>query len=118
MGWITCGSFSTQYEGLKLDDIHSLIMLYPEPKNYISEIELLLPQGKHSEFLLEVNQPYSYNEWEIYQLSYDDEFGKWSDSSTVEFVRDPWLPVVYTGIFLMIAGALYLFWFGRLRKND
>jgi len=118
LGWITCGSFSTQYEGLKLDDIHSLIMLYPEPKNYISEIELLLPQGKHSEFLLEVNQPYSYDNWEIYQLSYDDEFGKWSDSSTVELVRDPWLPVVYTGISLMIVGALYLFWFGRLRKND
>lgn len=118
MGWITCGSFSTQYEGLKLDDTHSIIMLYPEPKNYISEIELLLPQGKHSDFLLEVNQPYAYNNWEIYQLSYDDEFGKWSDSSTVELVRDPWLPVVYTGIFLMIAGALYLFWFGRLRKNN
>lgn len=118
MGWITCGSFTTQYEGLKLDDIHSLIMLYPEPKNYISEIELFLPQGKLSDFLLEVNQPYSYNEWEIYQLSYDDEFGKWSDSSVVELVKDPWLPVIYTGIFLMLAGALYLFWYGRLRKNS
>lgn len=118
MGWITCGSFTTQYEGLKLDDTHSMIMLYPEPKNYISEIELFLPQGKHSDFLLEVNQPYSYNEWEIYQLSYDDEFGKWSDSSVVELVKDPWLPVIYTGIFLMLAGALYLFWYGRLRKNS
>lgn len=118
MGWITCGSFTTQYEGLKLDDTHSMIMLYPEPKNYISEIELFLPQGKLSDFLLEVNQPYSYNEWEIYQLSYDDEFGKWSDSSVVELVKDPWLPVIYTGIFLMLAGALYLFWYGRLRKNS
>lgn len=118
MGWITCGSFTTQYEGLKLDDIHSLIMLYPEPKNYISEIELFLPQGKLSDFLLEVNQPYSHNEWEIYQLSYDDEFGKWSDSSVVELVKDPWLPIIYTGIFLMLAGALYLFWYGRLRKNS
>lgn len=118
MGWITCGSFTTQYEGLKLDDTHSMIMLYPEPKNYISEIELFLPQGKQSDFLLEVNQPYSYNKWEIYQLSYDDEFGKWSDSSVVELVKDPWLPVIYTGIFLMLAGALYLFWYGRLRKNS
>ena len=118
VGWITCGSFSTQYESLKLDDTHSIIMLYPEPKNYISEIELFLPEGKLGDFSLEVNQPYSYNEWEIYQLSYDDEFGKWSDSSVVELVKDPWLPVVYTGIFLMLAGALYLFWFGRLRKNS
>lgn len=118
MGWITCGSFTTQYEGLKLDDTHSMIMLYPEPKNYISEIELFLPQGKLSDFFLEVNQPYSYNEWEIYQLSYDDKFGKWSDSSVVELVKDPWLPVIYTGIFLMLAGALYLFWYGRLRKNS
>ena len=116
-GWISCGSFNTQYEGLKLDETHSLIMLFPEPKNFISDIELFLPKGKQSEFSIEVNKPYSWEEWEIYQLSYDDEFGKWSDSSVVELVRDPWLPIVYSGIFLMLAGALYLFWFGRTRIN-
>jgi len=28
-------------------------------------------------------------------------------------VKDPWLPVVYLGIFLMMAGALFLFIFGK-----
>jgi hypothetical protein len=31
-------------------------------------------------------------------------------------VRDPWLPAVYTGIFLMMAGAIFLFIFGK-QKN-
>jgi len=117
IGWISCGSFNSQFEGLKLDSIHSMIMLFPEPKNYKSEIDLLLPSGDQSHFYLEVNKPYHWDEWEIYQLSYDDEFGKWSNSSVIELVRDPWLPVVYTGIFLMLAGAIYLFWFGRKRKK-
>lgn len=115
-GWMTCGSFNSQYESLKLDETHSMIMLFPEPKNYISEIDLLLPSGDMSHFNIEVNKPFTWDEWEIYQLSYDDEFGKWSDNSVVELVRDPWLPVVYTGIFLMLAGAIYLFWFGRTKK--
>jgi len=116
VGWITCGSFNSQYESLKLDETHSMIMLFPEPKNYKSEIDLLLPNGDQSHFYIEVNQPYTWGEWKIYQLSYDDELGKWSDSSVIELVRDPWLPVVYTGIFLMLVGAIYLFWFGRTKK--
>ncbi|MBN1650857.1 MAG: hypothetical protein JW857_05990 [Bacteroidales bacterium] len=116
IGWITCGSFNTQFESLKLDDKHAMIMLFPEPKNYKSEIDLLLPNGDQSHFYLEVNQPYTWDEWEIYQLSYDDEFGRWSDRSVVELVRDPWIKVVYTGIFLVLAGAIYLFWFGRSKK--
>jgi hypothetical protein len=35
--------------------------------------------------------------------------GKWSEVSVFELVRDPWLPAVYTGIFLMLAGAACLF---------
>jgi len=117
VGWITCGSFSAQYEGLKLSEQYSLIMLFPEPKNYISDIELYTAQGKQREFRLEVNKPFEYEGWEIYQVNYDDEFGKWSNNSTVELIRDPWLPIIYLGIFLMIAGAIYLFWFGRRVKE-
>ena len=49
----------------------------------------------------------------MYQLSYDEKFGKWSKLSVIELVRDPWLPVVYTGIFMMIIGAVYLIFKGR-----
>ncbi|KPL25985.1 MAG: hypothetical protein AMS23_03830, partial [Bacteroides sp. SM1_62] len=61
----------------------------------------------------EVNKPFKYRGWKLYQLSYDERMGKWSRVSVIEAVRDPWLPVVYTGIFLLLAGALYLFWIGQ-----
>ena len=49
----------------------------------------------------------------LYQLSYDERMGKWSQVSVIEAVRDPWLPIVYFGIFLLLAGAMYLFWIGQ-----
>lgn len=116
IGWLTCGSFNTPYESLKLNESHSLIMLIPEPKNYISHIEIYKPEGLYAVVQLEVNQPYKMGEWKIYQLSFDDEFGKWSDVSVIELVRDPWLPLVYIGIFLMLGGAIYMFWFGRNKR--
>lgn len=115
-GWISCGSFNTPYESMKLSEQHSLIMLVPEPKNYISKIGIFRPEGLEAEIQLEVNQPYQLDDWKIYQLSFNDEFGKWSNVSVVELVRDPWLPLVYSGIFLMMAGAIYMFWFGRTRR--
>ena len=54
---------------------------------------------------IEVNRPMEIEGWKIYQLSYDETKGRWSDISVFELVRDPWLPVVYTGIIMMMAGA-------------
>ena len=56
-----------------------------------------------------MNKPLSIAGWKIYQLSYDETKGKWSRMSVFELVRDPWLPIVYTGILMMIAGAIGLF---------
>jgi hypothetical protein len=44
--------------------------------------------------------------------------GKWSRTSTFELVRDPWLPVVYTGITMMLLGAVYLFAFAKIGKKN
>ena len=54
---------------------------------------------------------------EIYQLSYDETKGKWSRMSVFELVRDPWLPIVYTGILMMIAGAIGLFLSAPVKKR-
>jgi hypothetical protein len=43
---------------------------------------------------------------DIYQYGYDESMGKYSRQSVFELVRDPWLPLVYTGIFMLLAGAL------------
>ena len=58
---------------------------------------------------IRVNKPLSVRGWKIYQFSYDEARGKDSDISVFELVRDPWLPLVYLGIFMMLAGALSLF---------
>jgi len=58
---------------------------------------------------IEVNRPLKISGWNIYQLSYDETKGRWSDVSVFELVRDPWLPAVYAGIIMMVLGAVYLF---------
>ncbi len=117
-GWVTCGSFNKQYQSLKLDDDYSLIMLFPEPKEFTSNIDVIQKNGNHQEINLQVNKPFKTNGWKIYQLNYDSELGRWSDVSVIELIRDPWLPVVYTGVFLMLAGALFLFWVGSKNKTE
>jgi len=111
-GWISSGSFRVMYQHMPLDNHRFLVMTNPEPEKYSSDIviedgEVELP------LTLEVNKPFKYRGWKLYQLSYDERMGKWSRVSVIEAVRDPWLPVVYTGIFLLLAGALYLFWIGQ-----
>lgn len=112
-GWITCGSFTTQPEALRLNDDYSLIMLYPESKRFVSDLEIYTKSGLHDTLRLEVNKPIKLEGYEIYQLSYNSELGKWSNQSTLELVKDPWLPFVYTGLFLLLAGAVYMFWIGK-----
>ena len=69
------------------------------------------------EACIEVNKPLSIAGWKIYQLSYDETKGKWSRMSVFELVRDPWLPIVYTGILMMIAGAIGLFLSAPVKKE-
>jgi hypothetical protein len=118
-GWISSGSFMYPYESLKIDEKYSLVMTIPETKKFSSDIDILTQEGERISTVLEVNKPFSFGGYKIYQLSYDDKMGKWSDLSVLELVRDPWLPFVYIGIFMMIAGAFYMFWMGnKITKNQ
>jgi hypothetical protein len=46
--------------------------------------------------------------------------GAQSQISILELVSDPWLPFVYTGIYMMLAGAMCMFILGRgvKRKSE
>jgi hypothetical protein len=112
-GWITSGSFKLRAQSLLLDEKHLLIMLPPEPKRFSSEVQIYTKSGLSKKAAIEVNKPYKIMGWNLYQLSYNEKMGKWSDISIIELVRDPWLPVVYTGVFLLIAGAAFMFWQGK-----
>lgn len=116
-GWVSCGSYNKQYESLKLNDEYSLIMLFPEAKEFTSDIEIFQKNKKSQKRKLQVNKPFKVGDWKIYQLSYDSDLGRWSDVSVIELIKDPWLPVVYTGIFLMLVGAAYMFWVGAKKQN-
>ncbi len=112
-GWISCGSFMLPPEFLKLDDTYSLAMTNPEPRTYSSLIEVMTKDGKLIEHDLQVNKPLKVSGWNLYQLSYDERMGKWSELSVIEAIKDPWLSVIYPGIFMVLAGAVYMFWLGK-----
>ncbi len=57
-------------------------------------------------FVVEVNRPLRHRGWAVYQAGYDRAAGPESGYSVFQMVRDPWLPVVYAGIFLLAVGAV------------
>jgi hypothetical protein len=111
-GWISSGSFRVMQAHLQLDKHYFLAMTIPEPEKFSSDI-VIMDGAEELSLTLEVNKPYKHRGWKLYQLSYDERMGKWSQVSVIEAVRDPWLPIVYFGIFLLLAGAMYLFWIGQ-----
>lgn len=117
-GWLTSGSMLVEPAFVRADSMHSFVMLFPEARKFKSVLEKITPDGVHDTVTIEVNKPLMVNGWKIYQVSYDERMGKWSNLSILEAVRDPWLPVVYTGIFMLIAGAVWMFWLGKDIKDE
>ena len=87
------------------------------PKRYDSEVEIQTKTGKNIHATIDVNKPVEVDGWKIYQYGYDTQMGAMSTTSILELVRDPWLPLVYTGIYMMLAGAVCMFIFGGKRKR-
>ena len=94
--------------------LHEFTVDYYEdmtPKRFASDITVYTEDGKTLRGTVEVNKPMKVNGWKIYQYGYDVPTGGDSPYSVFLLVKDPWLPAVYTGIFLMLAGALCLMLF-------
>ena len=87
------------------------------PKRFASEIQILTKSGKNIETTVDVNKPVEVEGWKIYQYGYDTQMGAMSQISILELVSDPWLPLVYTGIYMMLAGAVCMFVFGGKKKS-
>ncbi len=116
-GWLSCGNSFYPYESLKINSKYSLVMLRPEPKEYSSEVIVYTEEMGSDTLTIEVNEPYAVEGWKIYQTGFDEKMGRDSKISIVEVVRDPWLVFVYIGIFMVIAGAVYIFWVGQRIKK-
>ena len=117
--WISAGNFQFSPRAIHLDDEHTLVMAPAEARKFQSDV--LIYQKDHLNEVLEekieVNHPISVGGWRIYQLSYDERMGRWSELSVVELISDPWLPVVYVGIFLLLAGGIALLFEVKTKKQ-
>jgi len=80
----------------------------PMPSRFASDVTVFTKDGQKINTVIEVNKPLKVNGWDIYQYSYDTAAGKESKVSIFELVRDPWLPIVFVGIYMLIAGAVIM----------
>ena len=86
------------------------------PRRFASDIQILTKTGEDIRTTIEVNKPVEVDGWKIYQYGYDTQMGAMSQISILELVSDPWLPLVYTGIYMMLAGAVCMFVLGGRRR--
>lgn len=117
-GWISCGNYISPVVTLRLDRKISLAMSMPRPKCYSSQLTIFTQDGQAFDTVIEVNRPVKVMGWKLYQTGFDEKKGKWSDISIVEAVRDPWLPIIYCGFFMLIIGAGFIFWRGRQSQTS
>ena len=117
-GWVSCGSFRMPSRNLNLFGDEVLIMTKPKAREFSSDVRIYRSSNDYEDHYIEVNKPIKVSGYRIYQTGYDEKFGKWSPSSTLELVRDPWITSVYVGIFMMLAGAIYLFWAGSQQEKE
>lgn len=111
-GWVNPGNSNNPSQNIMLDENTGVALQFPLPKSYRSDIKVYSKTDSIYNVSVEVNNPAYIEGWRIYQVSYNDKMGKWSETSILELNRDPWLPVVYVGLFMMIVGAVYLFVIG------
>ena len=88
------------------------------PKRFASDIIIYTQEEEIYRYTVDVNKPAELKGWKIYQYGYDTSMGAESNVSILELVRDPWLPSVYTGIYLMIAGAVLLLFTAQRKKIE
>jgi hypothetical protein len=108
-GWVSNGSYIYPYEVLYIDSTKSVAMPVQEVRKYTSKVTVYTKSGHVRKAEIEVNRPLSIENKVVYQYSYDETRGKYSQVSIFEIVTDPWLAVVYVGIFMLLAGALFMF---------
>ena len=116
-GWITSGSYLFPYQALRLKNGRMLAMPNREPRRFASLVNIYTQSGQNIQTEIEVNKPFTIEGWKIYQLSYNEQMGKWSNLSVFELVTDPWLPVVYIGIFMLLIGAVGMFLTASRKKE-
>ncbi len=117
-GWVCGGNVAQLYMTLNLDTTYCVVMTQPEPKRFLSYIDVFTEDGdEYKGVELEVNKPLKVGNWVIYQYGYDNMAGKMSTYSSMELVYDPWIYPAYAGIILLALGSICLLWKGNKKKD-
>ena len=108
-GWISARGAERAPRHLMLDSRSVILLKHGSPRQFRSVLRAEFEDGSVIDGItLEVNKPYQLAGWQLYQAGYNQSAGQGADISAVEAVRDPWLVVVYIGIFMLMAGTLEL----------
>jgi len=75
-------------------------------KRFVAEVTVLRKSQVRETAVIEVNRPLHLDGWDLYLTNYELSDSGTTDQCLVEAVRDPWLPIVYAGIFLWLFGAV------------
>lgn len=116
-GWVSGGNQAQLYMMLPIDSTYAVVMTQPEPKSFISDIDVFTETGEQIHYLLKVNSPLRIGDWTIYQYGYDNEAGKMSTYSSYELVYDPWLPWVIGSIYLLGIGCIVMLFQGYTKNK-
>lgn len=108
-GWLHAPSAYGEPLFLALPDGRALMMEAPRPRRFASRLRVR-EGGVERPYELVVNRPLHAGGWVFYQTSYDERLGAASRTSVLEAVEDRSLPVVYVGIFLVLAGIAAHLW--------
>lgn len=116
-GWISAGNFMYEKQLMPLNETLSIAMTIQSPKKFSSKLRIFKTVSEYEDAEIIVNKPIEAFGYKIYQVGYDEGMGKWSKMSAIQLIRDPWLPAVYTGIFMILAGSVYLALTGRSKTT-
>ena len=58
---------------------------------------------------IEVNHPARVGSWRVYQVGYDTSKGRWSDTSVLECIRDPWYGAAHVALWLLLVAGVVMF---------
>ena len=117
-GWISSGSHEFEERVLDLDENFALKVPSLAPRRYSADMAVTSRKGERVDKTIAVNEPLKIDGWKVYLVDYDNERGRWSKIAVFELVRDPWLPFVYIGIFMLLAGAVCMLSLSGGRKTN
>jgi hypothetical protein len=88
------------------------------PSRVSTRLQINTSDGLKTETAIAVNKPFSFKGWRIYLFSYDS--GQWNGIPVcvLQAVKDSWLPAVFTGIYMLLAGALGMLFLAPMRRKE